>query len=132
MVNLAQKISFLFPNAVSLVDFAVSNDGTGEVISFWSPALGAQPSQATLDAVTQAQIDAANVAAADAAEPLLADLLSQADGAISTNDTYIGLASPTNAQVAAQVRALTQQNQRVIKVMRRIIRRNQRGWLIGF
>ena len=38
-----------------------------------------------------------------------------AAGAIADNDAFLALASPTNAQVLAQVKRLTQQNTRIIK-----------------
>ena len=57
-----------------------------------------------------------------AAKAEIDDLLSQAAGAISANNTYIALASPTNAQTAAQVKALSQQINRVI---RRLVRLNR-------
>jgi hypothetical protein len=42
-------------------------------------------------------------------------LLTGAANAIATNNTFIGLASPTAAQVAAEVKALAQQNNQLIK-----------------
>lgn len=42
-------------------------------------------------------------------------LKAAAAGAVSDNDTFLALASPTNAQVLAQVRRLTQQNTRIIR-----------------
>lgn len=46
-----------------------------------------------------------------------ATLQSQAAGAIANNATYLAIGSPTNAQVVAQVRALTQQNNKIIRVL---------------
>lgn len=40
----------------------------------------------------------------------------QAEGALDTNRTFLAIASPTNAQTLAQVKALTQQNQRLIRL----------------
>lgn len=54
-------------------------------------------------------------------EPDYKDLKAQADSAIATNTTFLALSSPTNAQNAAQVKALTQQNQRIIKALRRLL-----------
>lgn len=44
-------------------------------------------------------------------------LHAQAEAALAANRTYLALASPTNAQNAAQLRALTQQMQRVIRIV---------------
>lgn len=57
MVNLAQKIMYLFPDAISNADFQVFDNGSGPVISHWNAAkLGPQP--------TQPQIDVAAISAA--------------------------------------------------------------------
>lgn len=45
-----------------------------------------------------------------------------AANAISTNDTFLALANPSNAQILAQVKALTQQN---TKIIRRIVQLSQ-------
>jgi len=50
-------------------------------------------------------------------------LLNAADNAVATNGTYLAISNPTNAQVAAQVRALTQQNNRIIPLLVRLIRK---------
>lgn len=50
MVALAQTIQHLYPASVPLRDWVCSNDGAGDRISFWSPALGPQPTQAAIDA----------------------------------------------------------------------------------
>lgn len=57
----------------------------------------------------------------DTSEPLFADLRDQAQTALDANDTYLGISSPTNAQVVAQVKALTQQTQRIIKAVKRLL-----------
>lgn len=59
MVTIPQAISVLYPAAIPLNDYVVS-DG---VIVFWNSALGTQPTAAQLAAVTQAQVDAAVVTA---------------------------------------------------------------------
>lgn len=41
----------------------------------------------------------------------------QAVSALSSNSDYIALANPTNAQVAAQVKALTRQNNKIIRLV---------------
>ncbi len=47
----------------------------------------------------------------------LATLQAQAVQAIADNITYIAIASPSNAQVAAQVKALTRQVDAIIRVV---------------
>lgn len=56
MVSLARKLEYLFPSANRFTDWSVRNDGDGEVIAYFNLALGAQPSQATLDAITEQQV----------------------------------------------------------------------------
>ena len=46
-----------------------------------------------------------------------ATIRTQAETALANNRTYLQIASPTNAQVVAQVRALTQQNNGVIRLV---------------
>jgi hypothetical protein len=43
------------------------------------------------------------------------DLRADAQQALADNATFLAIASPSNAQNAAQVRRLTQQNQRIIR-----------------
>jgi hypothetical protein len=83
------------------------------------------PSQAALDAVDLSE--AAIAAREDAKEPLLADLKAQAAGAIADNNAFIAIASPTNAQTLAQVKKLTQQNNRIIRSLYRVIQRTWRN-----
>lgn len=44
-------------------------------------------------------------------------IASAAKNALSANATFLAIGTPTNAQVAAQVRALTQQNNKIIRVV---------------
>ena len=44
-------------------------------------------------------------------------ILEQAGDAINANTTFMEIASPTNAQVLAQVRALTRQNTKIIRLL---------------
>lgn len=46
-----------------------------------------------------------------------ATLRSRATDALATNRTFLALTSPTNAQVSAQVKALTKQNQGLIRLL---------------
>jgi hypothetical protein len=79
---------------------------------------------------TQPQKDAANAALvafdwSDAAEatweaqqdPDKTALFAAAANAVSNNVTFLGLATPTNAQAVAQVQALTQQMNQVIRYL---------------
>lgn len=43
----------------------------------------------------------------------------RADSALAANTTFLGIASPTNAQIAAQVKALTRQNNGLIRLVLR-------------
>jgi hypothetical protein len=52
-----------------------------------------------------------------AADLNLADLKSKAANAIAGNIAALAVASPTNAQVVAQVKALTRQNDALIRVI---------------
>lgn len=47
----------------------------------------------------------------------LATIFTQAKGAISTNTTFLGLTSPTNAQVVSEVQALARQNNKIIRLL---------------
>jgi hypothetical protein len=62
MVALAEALEVLFPAAVPLVDYEVSDDGTGPRITRWSDALGARPTADQVAAVTADQVAAARTA----------------------------------------------------------------------
>lgn len=47
---------------------------------------------------------------------------SPARNAITTNTTFVGIASPTNAQVVAQIKALSNQNNVIIPAILRLAR----------
>lgn len=70
--------------------------------------------------------DAAQAAFLDGQEPLLKDIKDQAAAAIQANDTFLGLSNPNNAQVLQQVQRLTQQNNRLIRALVRVIARTWR------
>lgn len=53
-------------------------------------------------------------------EPEKRDLVAAAAQAVSDNDTFLEIASPTNAQTLAQVRRLTNQNNRIIRMLVRL------------
>ncbi len=77
------------------------------------------------DAVIQAAADAAAAAAAatakDVANPNYATLRDQAQAAIASNDTFLAIVSPTNAQTLAQVKLLTQENTKIIRALAQLV-----------
>lgn len=71
------------------------------------------------DEVTKAQLDAA-IALQQAGMSVVSNreaLLTKATAAVVVNNAFLAVASPTNAQVVAQVRALTRQNNALIKLI---------------
>lgn len=75
--------------------------------------------QPTIDAFVQT--DAAQQAWLDSKEPDIATFRDAVTSAILANNTYLGIASPTNAQVVAQVQRLTQQNTAIMRALHRWI-----------
>lgn len=59
---------------------------------------------------TQAELDA------QTADSNRTTIEQQADAALAANTTFINIASPTNAQNAAQIKALTRQNNKLIRL----------------
>lgn len=59
MVTIDDAIAVLYPNAIRLQDYIVTENDGAVSLTFWNSALGTQPTQAQLAAVTQAQVDAA-------------------------------------------------------------------------
>jgi hypothetical protein len=108
----------------------VTNDGGGNLIltERWSNAT--QPtdpapagywqidaSGAILAARALTSSETAMLASLDATQGAnQATLRTQAQAALAGNRTYLGLASPSNVQVAVQVKALTQQIQALIRL----------------
>jgi hypothetical protein len=56
MGQLAACVLHLYPASAPLRDWIVSNDGTGQVLSYWNPALGPQP---TAQQLADAELPAA-------------------------------------------------------------------------
>lgn len=72
------------------------------------------------DAVVQAWVarpKTAQETAAATSDANRATIEAQAATAIQANKTFLALASPSNAQIAAQVKALTRQNNGVIRLV---------------
>ena len=59
MPSMHDSLTVLYPTGQLDFDWTITEDAGVTYISYWSGRLGQQPSQATIDAVTQAQIDAA-------------------------------------------------------------------------
>lgn len=79
-----------------------------------------EPTTPTAVASAAAPILAAEQAANDAAAAQAANadtIRNRAQTALTTNATYLALASPTNAQVIAQVRALTMECNGLIRLL---------------
>lgn len=100
------------PNAPQQNRAELWDGGTG-LYTAWDQA-GTQTDQHPLSSSDLAVLAADDVATTSTNNQ--ATIAQQAQGALATNNTYLGLASPTNAQVAAQVKALTQQNNRLIRL----------------
>ena len=83
---------------------------TGPVAGVWTITAPDTVSQADLDAAVAASV------AEVTATLNLADLLAKAATAQTTNATFLAIASPTNAQTLAQVKALTRQVTVLIKL----------------
>ena len=105
---------------LAVVGVSVGTEGVAASVKVQPVNLQAA-AQATIDAFDWSQ--AAQTTFENNLEPLLADIKAQADAAIAANDTFLAIATPSNAQNAAQAKALTQQNQRIIKVLVRILSR---------
>ena len=118
----AEALATLYPAAVPLVDYVVADAGSGAAITFWSSALGPVPTPAQLGAVTDQQVTDAG----RAREPLLRDLLDDAAARVAAIDTYLAIASPTNAQVQAEFRRSEIAEKRIIRAIVRLIQREWR------
>lgn len=116
MIDYTACILFLHPNAV------FSTEGWEyEGIRWHASSPVPQPSKATLDAAWP-QVLAKEVADAQAAQVAAANeqtIGQMVDAALAGNAAYIALTSRTQAQVAAQVLALTRQNNGIIRLLRR-------------
>lgn len=65
----------------------------------------------------QVQLAAAAQAAAAIAEPNRVSITAKASAAIAANITYLGIATPSAAQVSAQVALLTRENTAIIRLL---------------
>jgi hypothetical protein len=95
----------------------VSGDQNGVRVDFQASATPAQQTQAASIVSSFDWSDAADQTFKDAQQPDFSTMRDQAQAAFDGNTAYLAIGAPTNAQVVAQVRALTQQNQKVIKAL---------------
>jgi hypothetical protein len=95
----------------------VSGDQSGVRVDFQASATPAQQTQAASIVSSFDWSDAADATYKDAQQPDFSAMRDQAQAAFDGNTAYLAIGAPTNAQVVAQVRALTQQNQKVIKAL---------------
>lgn len=58
-MNIAQIISYMYPDAVPIIDYQVGDDGTGPRITVWNYVKAPQPDAATLGANAAAAANAA-------------------------------------------------------------------------
>jgi hypothetical protein len=111
MISLAQAILHAYPSSRPTIDFVVSDDGTGQKITYWNSAiLGAKPdanqiaaimvaAQAAQDAAAaEAAADAAERAAVKATRDQLAIDINESIADQAQAQAYIDLAAPTNQQ----------------------------------
>ena len=96
---------------VVIVEPAPPTPSASEVVESSVGLVAGVPTRThTLRAKTQAELDADTAAANEVT------IRTQAATALTANATYLAIASPTNAQVVAQVRALTQQTNKLIRL----------------
>lgn len=89
-------------------------DNTARQYTAWNSA-GVQTEQRAYTADENTRADAE--ALKQSAEANSDSLKSKARSAVTNNNTFLAIASPTNAQVVAQVKALTRQNNALIKLI---------------
>lgn len=105
--RLHQAVSAVCPIVgLSIDDSRIDFDGSATE----SQKAAARNAMAAFDAS-----DALTIAWIEDQYPERKGLRVAAQGAIDDNNTFISIASPTSAQVAAQVKRLSQQNNRIIR-----------------
>lgn len=122
---MANKINRLFETLAATAPIfgaSVPNVGSsvGVRIDFTPAATGAQQTAANNALTAFDWSDAADLAWKDTQNPDFATMRDNAVSAFNSNTTYLAIASPSNAQVAAQVRTLTQQNNQIIKALAKL------------
>lgn len=102
-------------SAVCPVDGVSILAAGGVRIDYGSAATAPQKAAAQAAVASFDWSDAAQAAWEALQNPEKDGLTKAAAAAIQTNTDFLAIASPTNAQTLAQVKALTQQNTRIIK-----------------
>jgi hypothetical protein len=98
--------------APAVTGLSVGQVGASSTVQV-EPAYAQAQAQATINAFDWSQ--AAHDAWVADQKPERKALRQQAAQAIADNEAYLAVASPSNAQVVAHVRRLTEQNNRIIK-----------------
>jgi hypothetical protein len=80
-------------------------------------AQGLRDGSRTWDAATRTVVATPGFLDPAVAQSNSTTLRQQADAALATNRTFIAIASPTNAQNAAQIKALSRQNNGIIRLV---------------
>ena len=97
-------------------------DPQGNLIEVWNDSTRTYTNYRTGSAVSRAYTAAENAeadvrVAVETAVTNEKSLMEKAGAAIETNKTFLAITSPTNAQVVAQVKALTRQNNALIRLI---------------
>lgn len=117
MVTTPEAINALFPSAVSFKDYRVMD----AAIIYWNPALGSQPTQAQLDAVTQAQVDAAKDTKEAIDKPEQNELRKSIVDDIAKCDEIIALSAVNLTQALNRLQQLARINKRILRYLKKTI-----------
>lgn len=103
-------------------------DGSGHLRAWWNdgPRTYTEYDAAGNTTLTRPYSPAENAAADaqatdDTRAANLSNLFQQAKTAVTNNQTFLAIGSPTTAQAVAQVQALTRQNDALIRVVRGLL-----------
>lgn len=91
---------------------------TEGVITGWHTTTP-QPSQAELDGITQQLVETAATEREQQRNPDKADFRASLNADIQTIDDYFAIATPTNAQHFAHMRAMSRVMRRVLRLLRK-------------
>ncbi len=116
-LNVANRLSVTLAAVCPILGVSIGTPGNVATVRIdFDPTATAAQRTAAQSALTSFDwSDAAQSAFDDAQHPERTTIRQAAANAIAANTTFINLASPTNAQLIAQAKALTQQNNAIIK-----------------